>query len=88
VVVLACDHRIDESSGTGWVGYGGMTPTVWQYSSSGPFNGKNIDFNAYSGAHPGDQLDSAVVDTLKQFKSIVTTGHFPTDAAAQEDART
>ena len=78
----------DESSGTGWVGYGGMTPTVWQYSDSVPFNGMNIDFNAYRGSHPGNQSDPAVAETVKQFKSIVTTGKFPSDAAAKEDIRT
>lgn len=88
LVSSAYTRYTDEPSGTGWVGYGGMTPTVWQYSSSVPFNGKNIDFNAYRGAHPGNQSATAVADTLKQFKSIVTTGHFPSDAAAQEDTRT
>ena len=78
----------DESSGTGWVGYGGMTPTVWQYSDSVPFNGQKIDFNAYRGSHPGDQSDTAVADTVERFKSIVTTGHLPSAAAAQEDALT
>ena len=88
LVSSAYTRYSDESSGTGWVGYGGMTPTVWQYSDSVPFNGKSIDFNAYRGSHPGDQSDGAVAETVKQFKSIVTTGHFPSDAAAQEDTRT
>jgi hypothetical protein len=78
----------DEPSGPGWIGYGGMTPTIWQYSSSVPFNGKNIDFNAYRGSHPGDQSDNAVADTLKQFKSIVTTGKFPSGPTMKEDTRT
>ena len=78
----------DDSSGTGWVGYGGMTPAVWQYSSSVPFNGMKIDFNAYRGSHPGKQSDAAVADTVEQFKSIVATGHLPSAAATQEDGRT
>jgi GH25 family lysozyme M1 (1,4-beta-N-acetylmuramidase) len=78
----------DESNGPGWVGYGGMTPTVWQYSSSVPFNGKHIDFNAYRGSHPGQQGDNAVAATLKQFKSIVNTGQFSSDDDTQEDTQT
>jgi GH25 family lysozyme M1 (1,4-beta-N-acetylmuramidase) len=88
LVSSAYTRYTDEPTGTGWVGYGGMTPTIWQYSSSVPFNGKNIDFNAYRGSHPGNQSDTAVADTVKQFKSIVTTGHFPSDNGAQEDTRT
>jgi GH25 family lysozyme M1 (1,4-beta-N-acetylmuramidase) len=88
LVSSAYTRYSDESSGTGWVGYGGMTPTVWQYSDSVPFNGKRMDFNAYRGSHPGDQSDTAVADTVKRFKSIVTTGHLPSDAAAQEDTVT
>jgi len=88
LVSSAYTKYTDDSSGTGWVGYGGMTPTVWQYSSSVRFNGMNIDFNAYRGSHPGDQSHAAVDDTVEQFKSIVTTGQLSAAAAAQEDART
>lgn len=88
LVSSAYTRYTDESSGTGWVGYGGMTPTIWQYSSSVPFNGMNIDFNAYRGSHPGDQSDNAVANTVKQFKSIVSTGNFPSDASGKEDTRT
>ena len=85
LVSSAYTRYTDDSSGTGWVGYGGMTPTVWQYSSSVRFNGMNIDFNAYRGSHPRDQSRAAVDDTVEQFKSIVTTGRLSAAAAAQED---
>lgn len=39
----------DSPTGTGWQSYGGLTPTVWQYTSNQPYGGMAIDFNAYRG---------------------------------------
>lgn len=36
-------------TGVGWQPYGGMTPVQWQYTSSYPFNGYKVDFNAFKG---------------------------------------
>lgn len=36
-------------SGSGWAGYGGMTPSIWQYTDHQPFNGQQVDFNAFKG---------------------------------------
>ncbi len=60
------DGYTDANSGAGWQPYGGMTPTVWQFTSSKLFNGMAIDFNAYRG-------------TLTQFKALVSTGKLPAD---------
>jgi hypothetical protein len=36
--------------GPGWASYGGMTPAIWQYTSSATFNGWHpIDMNAFKG---------------------------------------
>lgn len=35
--------------GAGWVPYGGVTPTVWQYTDKQPLNGKPCDFNRFNG---------------------------------------
>ncbi len=35
--------------GAGWVPYGGVTPTVWQYTDAQLFNGQHCDFNRYQG---------------------------------------
>lgn len=35
--------------GAGWVPYGGMKPTIWQYTDHQAFNGMHIDFNTYPG---------------------------------------
>lgn len=52
----------DSDTGAGWQPYGGLTPTVWQYTSTHTLNGtKNVDFNAFRG-------------TLVEYKSLVTTG--------------
>ena len=67
----------DASSGAGWQSYGGMTPTVWQYTDALSFNGVLVDFNAYRGTHAGDQSASAIADTLNEFRSIALTGKLP-----------
>ena len=36
-------------NGPGWGGYGGVVPDIWQYTSSQPFNGYLLDFNAFKG---------------------------------------
>lgn len=43
-------------NGPGWASYGGMTPTVWQWTDSKSYSGKSVDFNAYKGTK--DQLAS------------------------------
>lgn len=48
-------------TGIGWAGYGGMTPAVWQYTSSRQFNGQAVDFNAYKG-------------TIDQLRALVSGG--------------
>lgn len=70
----------DADTGVGWQPYGGMTPTIWQYTDALSFNGYNVDFNAFRGTHPGDQSAAAVADTLKELKSIVRTGKYPSPA--------
>jgi hypothetical protein len=64
----------DRDSGTGWGAYGGMTPRVWQYTDRLHFGGRDVDFNAFRGTHPGDQSGAAVADTLAQFKALCRTG--------------
>lgn len=48
-------------AGAGWAGYGGLTPTVWQYTDAGTLNGVKVDYNVFQG-------------TTADFKSLVTTG--------------
>ena len=39
----------DASDGAGWLPYGGMTPRIWQYTSSHSWNGQLVDFNGFKG---------------------------------------
>jgi lysozyme len=54
----------DEPRGVGWLPYGGQHPSIWQFTSSQPFNGQNLDFNAYRGS-------------LDQLKAMVGAGDHP-----------
>lgn len=62
--LVSSNYTAYSDNGPGWAAYGGMSPTVWQFSDRTPFNGFNVDFNAFKG-------------TLIEFKSIVRTGKLP-----------
>lgn len=50
--------------GSGWSAYGGMSPVIWQYTSSQALHGQRVDYNAYRG-------------TLPELESLVRTGKLP-----------
>jgi hypothetical protein len=37
-------------NGPGWQPYGGVTPTIWQFTDRHPFHGQSVDFNAFRGS--------------------------------------
>ena len=49
VALISSTYLPLTADGPGWQPYGGVTPTIWQYTSSQPFNGMAVDFNAYKG---------------------------------------
>lgn len=49
-------------AGPGWQGYGGILPTVWQYTDKQLFNGQRVDFNAFRG-------------TVDQFRALLSGGN-------------
>lgn len=51
------------ATGPGWAPYGGVTPTIWQYTDARPFNGQRVDFNAYRGS--ADQLRALLYGTAQ-----------------------
>lgn len=51
----------DDAHAVGWLPYGGITPSVWQYTDSHNFNNHFCDFNAFRGS-------------LDQFRALVTGG--------------
>jgi peptidoglycan hydrolase-like protein with peptidoglycan-binding domain len=62
MLLVSSDYTGYSDTGPGWNAYGGMTPVVWQYTSTATLNGVvNVDMNAYQG-------------TLASFQAQVTTG--------------
>ena len=62
MLLVSSDYTGYSDTGPGWASYGGMTPVVWQYTSTASLNGVvNVDMNAYKG-------------TLADFQAQVTTG--------------
>lgn len=59
--LVASRYTSYADTGPGWEPYGGITPTVWQYTDARPFNGYDVDFNAYRG-------------TIQEFLSMITGG--------------
>jgi peptidoglycan hydrolase-like protein with peptidoglycan-binding domain/GH25 family lysozyme M1 (1,4-beta-N-acetylmuramidase) len=62
MLLVSSDYTGYSDTGPGWDPYGGMTPLVWQYTSTATLNGVvNVDMNAFKG-------------TLAQFQTDVTGG--------------
>jgi hypothetical protein len=67
------------STGAGWQPYGGWAPTIWQYSSTVPLHGQQVDFNAFLGSGATD-----VPALIAELKSVATTGKLPSQQAWHE----
>jgi peptidoglycan hydrolase-like protein with peptidoglycan-binding domain len=62
MLLVSSDYTTYSDTGPGWASYGGMTPVVWQYTSTATVNGvSNVDMNAYKG-------------TVADFQAQATTG--------------
>jgi GH25 family lysozyme M1 (1,4-beta-N-acetylmuramidase) len=62
MLLVSSDYTAYSNTGPGWAPYGGMTPVIWQYTSTATLNGvSNVDFNAYK-------------NTLADFKAQATGG--------------
>ena len=79
IVLVSSDYTnyLDSNVGAGWQVYGGVRPTVWQYTDRLSFNGYTVDFNAFRGHYAGKQDAASVAACLEEFKSIVKTGSYP-----------
>jgi len=70
MLLVSSDYTAYSDTGPGWAPYGGMTPIIWQYTSSATLNGvTNVDMNAYKGA-------------VADFQAQATTGATATGATA------
>jgi hypothetical protein len=68
----------DADAGAGWLPYGGITPTIWQYTDKGTLNGQSpVDWSAFRGHEAGKQDPAAVAATVTEFKALATTGKYP-----------
>lgn len=70
------------ANGPGWGTYGGITPTIWQYTDKQAFNGQRVDFNAYRGTQ--DQLRALLNGTSTLEDDMAVSDQL----AAQLDAMT
>lgn len=60
--LVSSNYTTYSDSGPGWASYGGMTPKIWQYTSTKSFGGQaTVDFNAYKG-------------TVQQLQSLAAKG--------------
>ncbi|HEX8005692.1 MAG TPA: GH25 family lysozyme [Trebonia sp.] len=80
MVLVSSDYTAytDAAAGAGWQPYGGMTPAVWQYSSTLLFNGHRCDFNAFRGTFAGKQDPGSVAACLAEFRALATAGKYAT----------
>jgi hypothetical protein len=49
LALISSAYTAYSDAGIGWKPYGGITPDIWQYTSSGPLNGHRVDMNAFRG---------------------------------------
>lgn len=49
LVVNSSAYTTYSDDGVGWQPYGGVTPTIWQYTDRLPYAGQTVDFNAFKG---------------------------------------
>jgi peptidoglycan hydrolase-like protein with peptidoglycan-binding domain/GH25 family lysozyme M1 (1,4-beta-N-acetylmuramidase) len=60
MLLVSSDYTGYSATGPGWAAYGGMTPVIWQYTSSATLNGvNNVDMNAYQGTVADFQAQAA-----------------------------
>jgi peptidoglycan hydrolase-like protein with peptidoglycan-binding domain len=65
MLLVSSDYTSYSDTGPGWDPYGGMTPLIWQYTSSATLNGRTVDMNAYQGSEADfeAQVTGAQADT-------------------------
>lgn len=48
--LVSSNYTTYSDTGSGWSPYGGVTPAIWQYSSTFPYGGRAVDINAFRGS--------------------------------------
>jgi hypothetical protein len=49
LVLVSSNYTAYSDTGPGWAAYGGMAPSLWQYTDAQPYGGQHVDFNAFRG---------------------------------------
>lgn len=83
MAIVSSDYTTytDANSGPGWQPYGGMTPAIWQYTSTLQFNGYRCDFNAFRGTFAGKQDPPSITGCLSELRALATTGKYTAPTA-------
>lgn len=50
IALVSSQYTTYSDTGPGWASYGGVAPTVWQYTDAHSLNGFTVDYNAYRGS--------------------------------------
>lgn len=61
MALVSSNYTTYSDTGPGWSPYGGVTPTVWQYTDAHSLNGFSVDYNAFRG-------------TADEFRALLTEG--------------
>lgn len=49
LALISSNYTTYSDSGPGWAAYGGMSPSLWQYTDRQPYGGIAVDYNAFRG---------------------------------------
>ncbi|MGO8957458.1 MAG: GH25 family lysozyme [Streptosporangiaceae bacterium] len=74
IALVSSDYLPYSDNGPGWQPYGGITPSVWQWTETAHWNGQLVDRNAFKG-------------NVAQLRALITTGSTATPGprADEED---
>lgn len=81
--LVASDYNAYSDTSSGWDSYGGLTPSVLQFSDTFSYNGMAIDFNAYKGT--AAQFSALVHGTSVPVPTSTTTTTEPVNSTSEED---
>lgn len=74
--LVSSNYTVYTPNGPGWEPYGGMKPSIWQFTGSQNFGGFKVDFNAFKGnAVQLMNLASGKAQPVKHWRVWHTEGH-------------
>jgi hypothetical protein len=76
LALVSSDYRASPVD-AGWQPYGGVAPSIWQFTDAQPFNGQNVDFNRFNGTPA--QLAALFTGAQTQEDTMLIFVHRPGD---------